>query len=281
MDYGSPFYIFSLVFLLALAFGAWAVLRRLSEKQQHRVIFVLMLMNTLQHLCKPLLYPQYHGMGFSSLETAYNMCAVLILASPWVFLWGSRFLKNFVFFVGTVAGIAAISLPYWYIGMEVAELGWDYFRFYFCHAVLFVASVLPLALRLHKPRWREFWQVGLAFLLALCVILLNDVIFICLGLYPGADAADLYGSLLRINPCMLMGPPEGLPWVRELVGMFTPDSLMGGNPAGLCAPILWYAIPVYLGISLLALIVFSLVDRAGFRADIRRRKEMTVNSTLS
>ena len=50
--------------------------------------------------------------------------------------------------MGSVAGIAAIALPVWYIGMDVSELGWDYARFYICHALLFITSVLPLLLGL-------------------------------------------------------------------------------------------------------------------------------------
>ncbi len=273
MDFGSLFYIFSLVLLLGSAAGIWWLLRRCSERTQRTVVFLLMLMNTLQHFFKPLIYPQYRGMGFSALETAYNVCAVLIIASPWVFLWGGRFLKNFVFFAGTVAGLAAIAVPVWYLGMEVTDLGWDYFRFYLCHGLLFASSLMPLVLGLHKLRWREFWQVGLGFLLALCLILLNDLLFISLGLYPGTDPGDLYGSLVKMNPFMMMGPPEELLWLKELAGILTPGFFLGENPWGLCVPILWYAIPVYLVESLVCFVVFALADRAGFREDWKNIKK--------
>lgn len=273
MYYGSPFYIFSIVLLLGIAAAAWAVLRRCSIRVQRNAVLALMLMNTFQHFFKPLIYPQYWGTGFSSLMSAYNMCAVLIILSPAVFLWGNRFLKNFIFFVGTVAGIAAISVPFWYIGMDVSELGWDYARFYICHAILFVTSLTPLTLGLYRPRWKEFWQVGLAFFLALGIILINDVIFIRLGLYPGADAGDVYGSLLRLNPCGTMGPPDGLPWVADLVKVFTPAVFRG-------VPILWYAIPLYLGVSLIALGMFLIADRKGFATDLKKWKKKKEKQTI-
>lgn len=264
MYFGSPFYIGSLIFLLMLAGLTWSLLRRREKKTQRNIVLILMILNTAQHFLKPLIYPQYWGSGFSSIVSAYNMCAVLIISSPFVLLWGGKFAKNFVFFVGSVAGIAAIAVPFWYIGMDVSELGWDYARFYICHALLFITSLMPLVLKLHRPKWHEFWQVGLGFFLALGVILLNDVIFIRLGLYPGTDAADIYGSLLKMNPCGVMAPPAGLPWVADIVKVFTPDIFWG-------IPFLWYAIPLYLGISLLALGLFRLADPTGLHLKGRKK----------
>jgi uncharacterized membrane protein YwaF len=264
MYFGSPFYIGSLVLLVVLAGLVWAALRRRSTKCKRTVVLILMLLNIAQHFLKPLIYPQYWGTGFSSIVSAYNMCAVLIISSPFVLLWGGKFAKNFVYFTGSVAGIAAVAVPFWYIGMDVSELGWDYARFYICHALLFITSLMPLVLGLYRPRWQEFWQVGLGFFLALGVILVNDVIFVRLGLYPGTDSADLYGSLVKLNPCGVMAPPEGLPWLEGIVGLFTPACFRG-------IPFLWYAIPLYLGVSFIALVLFLLADRTGLR--IRRHRK--------
>lgn len=90
-----------------------------------------------------------------------------------------------------------------------------------------------------------------------------------MGLYPDATAEDLYASLLRINPCLVMGPPESLPWVADIVKIISPSVFCGNNPAGLYVPVLWYAIPGYLGISLIAVIVFSITDRKNLSADVK------------
>lgn len=269
MAYGSPFYIFSLVLLLGITTLLWVLLRHRSEKTRRNFVLILMLINTAQHLFKPLIYPHFYGTGFSSLISAYNMCAVVILASPIVFLRGSRFFKNFIF-MGFTAGIAAIAVPYWFIGMEVSQLGWEYVRFYLCHAILFIASLLTRLLELHKPSYKEFWQPGLGFLLALSLILLNNVIFITLGLYHGIDSGSLYEALCQINPCMMMGPTEDTLWLVELVKYFTPGVLLGQNPAGAFAPILWYAVPMYLGQSLVTFVFFAISDRKNFTADLKK-----------
>ena len=269
MYFGSPLYLASILLLVSVTAILWVVLRKRSRRTQQTVVLVLLVVNTLQHLLKSWIYPQYFGMGFTLLSTAYNVCAVLIMAAPFVLLWGNRFLKNFLFFIGSAAGVGAIAMPYWYFGVPVQELGWRYFRFYLCHALLFVSCLLPLLLGLHKPSYREFWQVGLGFLLTLCIILVNNVIFMSIGLWPDENSVPLYEQLLSINPCMMMGPKKDLEWLVNIIKPFSPDVFLGDNPAGRYAPILWYAVPVYVGISVLTFVLFALIDRKAFSSDVR------------
>lgn len=259
--YGSPLYLITVASAPLLAALLWFLLKKKSKKVQKLLIASIMLANIIQHLFKSVIYPQYAGQGFTAISTAYNMCALLILISPIALFANWRPLKNFLFFTGTVAGIAAIIVPAWYIGSPVKTLGWDYFRYYICHLGLFLSSVLPLAFQHHTPRRKEFWQVGLLFLLALCVILLNDVIFMAMGLYPNADINHFYDCMVEINPFGMMGPPAMASWVENLVQPLSPSIFLGNNPAGLYVPILWYAIPLYLGISLLCLVTFFIFDR--------------------
>ena len=110
--FGCPLYIASLLFLPCLVAAGFFLLRNRSEKVRRWVVLGLMLLNLFQHLFKPLIYPQYYGQGITHLFTAYNMCATLIILAPFAMLGKGRFLKNFVLFTGTVAGIAAIAVPY-------------------------------------------------------------------------------------------------------------------------------------------------------------------------
>lgn len=270
MHYGSGFHILSILFILMCVFGVWAILRRCSLKIQRLVILGFMLLNILQHFLKPHLYPHYAGMGFSHLQTAYNVCAFLIIISPAVFMWGNRLLRNFLYLIGTVAGMGTIVFPVWYIGMDVSALGWDYARFYTCHGLLFMSSLLPLLLNHHKPSYKEFWHVGLGFLLTLVFVLANNVIFISAGLYAGADIHNIYGSLWIDNPCMLMGPPDSLSWLTDVVRIFTPSVFLRNNTTGTFAPILWYALPVYLAISIVTAFIFAAIDRKNLSKDLCR-----------
>lgn len=273
MYFGSLFHIGSVLLVLAAAIILWLVLKDKSHKIQKITIIVIMTVNTLQHLLKFLIYPQYFGMGFTLYSTAYNVCAVLILSAPLIFLQGSRFLKNFLYFAGLTAGIGAVLYPFWFFGTPVQELGWNYFRFYLCHGILFVSCILPLLLGFHRPKYQEFWQIGLGFLLTLCVIIVNNVIFMSIGLYPEGAGMPLYEQLLKVNPCMMMAPKDDFRVLNRILERFSPSVFLGQNPSGRYAPILWYALPVYAGISMIGFLLFAVIDRKAFRADVKRIAE--------
>lgn len=273
MYYGSFFYILSVLFALLCVLVTWKILRPRSFKVQRITILAITLLNIFQHFFKPVLYPQYSEMGFSHLQTAYNVCALMIIISPAVYLWGTCFLRNFLYVIGTFAGIGTIILPIWFIGMDVSELGWEYGRYYICHLFLLLSSSLPLLLNHHRPGYRNFWHVGLGFLTALVFVLANNVILITSGYYAGVDSRDIFGALWDNNPCMMMGPYEPAPWVADLAVVFSPSVFLGNNPAGTYVPILWYAIPLYLGISFLSFILFAALDRKNLKADFRRLRK--------
>lgn len=279
MYFGSPLHVCSVSLVFGITAAFWLLLKRKRKKVQKTVIMLMMVLNTLQHFFKFLIYPQYFGMGFTIYSTAYNVCAVLIISAPMIFLWGNRFLKNFLYFVGVTAGIGAIIFPYWFFGTPSDELGWNYFRFYFCHGLLFVSCVLPLLLGFHKPKYKEFYQVGLGYLLTLCVILVNNVIFMSVGLYPDGVGSPLYDQLLRVNPCMMMAPKSDFGWINPMLKICSLPVFLGNNPAGRYAPILWYALPVYLGISLASFILFAVLDRRAFCADWNRLWKNNRNSS--
>lgn len=270
MYFGSLFHLGTVFLVLLATVALWWWLRKKNVRIQKTVILCLMMLNTLQHFLKSLIYPQYFGTGFTLYSTAYNVCAVLIISAPVIFLWGNRFWKNFLYFIGLPAGIGTILFPFWFFGTPVRELGWHYFRFYLCHALLLITCVLPLLLGLHKPKYQEFWQVGLGFLLTLCAILLNNVIFMSVGLYPEGIGASLYDQLLQINPCMMMAPKGEFTWLEEILKTGSPSVFLGNNPNGRYAPILWYALPVYLGISFAAFGVFVLLNWKDFRKSMKK-----------
>ena len=273
MHYGSFLHILSIAVAVAGMAGLFLLLRRRSLKTQRAVVFALMLVNVIQHLFKFAIYPQYAGDSFNMINTAYNMCALLILLSPLVYFSKSVFWKDFVFLVGVVAGLMAIAVPIWYVGKDVSELGFGYFRFYLCHFLLFLSSGLTLALGHHRLSYRRCFGIGAAFLLSLLIILCNDALCIILGLAPH-QVEDLYSALRTLNPCWSMGPPVDGSFapVVSLIQIFTLPFLRGENSTGLYAPILWYAIPLYIGITLVAFPVCILVDRKNFLSDRKKRK---------
>lgn len=269
--YGSLAHIIYIVTALLVAFGIFLIIRKKSENTKKWVILSIMLINTAQHLLKSVVYPQYWGLGFTALSTAYNMCALLILASPFALLLKSKILKSFIFYVGTSAGFLALLVPYWNIGDYMFDF--EVIRFFICHLFLFTSSLLPLLTGLHKPSYKFFPFVGACFFLSLGVILLNDTLCVLFGIYPGVEHLSLADAMKAINPVWSFGPPEVFSWLLNLAKVFSPDAWVANNSAGAPLPILWYFIPAYIIITLIAFPICALVDRKNFVRDFQIFKQ--------
>ncbi len=269
LNYFSPAHLIYISAATLFVAGLLLLIRKRSERIQKILVFALMLLNVLQHLFKMQIYPQYEP-GFNALSSAYNMCAVLILISPIAYLSKSKTLKDFAFYMGSAAGAVALLIPYWNVGSPAFT--WDIYRFFICHTLLLASSILPLLLGHHKPSWKCFPKIGMCFFEYIALIILNDIVFICMGLYPDLSSENLYESLLIANPAWSFAPPAAFPFVVDIAKALSPDIFVGANPAGIYVPVLWYFIPVYLGITLLAFPVCALVDRQNFVSDMRSYK---------
>ena len=269
--YGSLAHIIYIAVAIVFCIAVYLLIRKKSENIQKNVILSIMLVNAAQHLLKSLVYPQYWGLGFTALSTAYNMCAFLILMSPLALLLKNQVLKSFIFYVGTAAGFLALLIPYWNIGDYMFDF--EVIRFFICHAFLFSSSLLPLLTRLHKPSYKFFPYAALCFFSALGIILLNDTVCILIGIYPGVESLSLADALSVVNPVWSFGPPPVFEWLRDGAKFFSPDAWVFDNAAGACLPVLWYLIPAYVLITAIACPICVLVDRKRFVSDFKAFKQ--------
>ncbi len=251
VEYGSFSYIVSIMIPILFFFLISHVLRKFSHKVARCVVFSIMIINVAQHLLKTILYTHLNLSGFTVYSTAYNMCALLILLSPIAYFVKLRPLRDFVFLLGTFAGLIAIAIPYWSIGKPPTDP--DFLRSLFCHSLLFLSSSLSLAIGLHRPTKRSFLFIGLYVLIALGIIALNNTVSILLGIYPGitTDNMSLSDALYATNSVWMYGPPESFSWLISVLKAVFPDRLIL-MPNGRCVPILWYALPMYLVATVIA-----------------------------
>ena len=248
--YGNIVHISSILLAILLVVLLTLLLRKRTEKTKKIVIFAILFLNLFQHIFKCIVWPQYYGTGFGELNSAYNMCAFLIIVSPFIFLLKVKALKDFIFYIGTTAGIIAISVPYWFIGNSI--LTFEYLRFYTCHSLLFIGSMLPITLGLHKISVKNVWKIGFISLGALLIVLANGFVFSFFKYKPNWE--DVMKSFLSKNPVWALHPTEGFERVAKIITIFTPKIFLGGDGGGY-TPILWYAIPVYSLMTILCLIV--------------------------
>lgn len=267
MQYGSPAYFFYPVIIFALAVLLWLALRRRKDRVKKIAVMALMLVNLAQHILKQFIWPHYWGDDYPQLiNTAYNMCATLIILSPFIFISKSGLWKDFITYFGAGAGLVTMAVPYWYIGQSLWQ--WDILRYYTCHGLLFITSLLPVLTGLHKINWRNFYKLPFVFFLCLIIIAFNDLVCYVLGIFGDGSSGDFFEALYEANPCWMMHPDDGFSWLIPVIDVFTPDIFMGGDGEPY-TPLLWYAIPIYVLICILGFALGAAIDRKRFAADMR------------
>ena len=249
---------------IALLTVLYFIFRDKSDLVKKTAVLIIALLNTLQHILKPYIYPQYHGESLGARSTAYNMCALLILISPIVWLVGSELWKNFIFYIGSIAGFSSILVTYW-----LAEPMEEQIRFVICHGLLFVSSFLPLLFGIFHVNYRKFWKLPFVFFGCLMILIVNNIITFTMGIAGDTGSLTLFDFLYRENPCWAMHPPHDYPYVLDMVKLFTPDLFLGAK-GGVETPILWMAIPLFLLITVVGFILGAVLDFERFSSDAKK-----------
>lgn len=229
----------SLLVIVAVFLGLFFAFRKRSLRAKYIVLGVIMGLNILQHVLKFWVWPHMRGRSFGIEETAYNVCAFMILLCPFSTYGKSNLLKQYQFYVGTVAGICAPFVPYWFVGKSL--LTSEFLRFWSCHALLFLSSCLPGVWGMVKFRLKDGWKFGFLFLGMLGLILLNNTFFYTLLGYEGER---LERAIYAQDPVWMMGPPRGENVFKDILTAIT-FPIFKNAESGRFTPILWYALPVY------------------------------------
>lgn len=195
------------------------------------------------------------------------MCSFLIIANLPVFLSKSKAWKDFIAYVGTIAGIMAIAVPYWFIGHSILSL--EYLRFYFCHSLLYITSLLPVILKLHKLEFKNFWKMGLFFIFGELIILVDNLA--CQAIIHPNDSKAIFEAVYNANPIWMMKPPTGFAFYTKVMEFLSPKIFLGGADK-YYVPILWNAIPIYLGITIIGFIFGISFDNKGFKELFNKNK---------
>ena len=251
LNYFNYTHIITLIAAAGLIAAVYFSLRKSSVFAKEIAVLVLMGLNLTQHFYKFFLWPHLWGTGFDIINTAYNVCALLIIASPVVYLSKNSLLRQFVAYVGTIGPAVTLLVPYWFVGSTIFT--WEYLRGWTCHTLLLATSLLPVLWGLVKFNYRDGWKFGFVFLAMLALILLNDTVFtLALG---QATKETLHDTLVARNPLWTMGPSGPFESLGRIFEAFTPRIFL--DPP---VPILWYAIPMYLMITIVAYALGGLLD---------------------
>ena len=260
----APLHIVYMLIPLFLVTLLYLLFKNRPKRVKKTVVLVIAILNTLQHILKPYIYPQYFGESLGARSTAYNMCALLILISPIVIAIGSELWQNFMFYVGSIAGYSSILVTYWLASPVEEQI-----RFVICHGLLFLSSFLPLLFGIYKINYRKFWRIPFVFFACLGVLIISNMINFILGIAGDTGDLTLLEFLYRENPCWAMCPPAGYPFVLDIISPFTPSAFLSAK-GGVDTPILWYALPLFVFITAAGFILGIILDAKHFIKDLKR-----------
>ncbi len=262
--YGSFAYFLPMLVAAAAVAGLYFAMRKRSARAKSAAVALLAAVNLIQHLFKQFVWPHYFGDAFpATINTAYNMCAALIIVTPFVLVSKSTAWKQFMAYVGTAAGALTFVLPYWYIGQTLWQ--WDALRYYVCHGLLLCTSLLPALWGLHKISWRDFYKLPFIFFFMQILIAFDHLVCWTLGVNGEGEFFDV---LYEANPLWMMHPGENFAFVIPLIDALTPDIFFGDGSRPY-VPILWYAVPLTLAMWVLAFALDAAADRRRFVSDMR------------
>lgn len=247
-EFGAWHYFFYVLTTLIYVGGLYLIFRNKSDKKKQRVVIILAFSNLALHFLKLLFQPYWGELPISVRNlTAENICAVTVMLMPFVYLERKQnIMHDYMFFAGVAGGLAA------FVCMTAKEGAFEVLRFYYCHLTLLAAPVLAALFGLWRPRVKYLWAIPLMFFMHLCLILLNELILMSVGLVEN-DVAVLLDRDFR-NASLIFGPPSSMEdhakFITALVPKLFQSDIFGTGIEPFYWPVIWMAIPVFVYIPL-------------------------------
>lgn len=278
-------YLVIIIGLFAVTFSLVVFTKNRSPKFNYWFIFSLLLLNFILHFLKIFLpFDRYYlDLPYSfariSLE---NICAVSVVLFPFFYLFGNKYFKDVMVILGVISALAVYFYPSDAIGVKLdnSEACVEIFRFYFCHAPLFICPVLMLTNGFHTFSYKRVPLIPVVFYGYLFVIFINKLCLWSCGIIQ-CDAATFFSRDFA-NPSFVFGVSSSFDSMLWWVDYVVPPFLRYVTDTGVkyYFPVLWI-IPISYPLFLLFLYSFMYVvgDRLhtkaafeGFKQKIRLKR---------
>ena len=288
---GNFYYFLFLALLVGISVFSVMLCNRLGKVFAKRYITIILWVNFALHFLKQLL-PIYFSKWPSGLTDSLfpNLCATLIVLSPFIFLFGGKYLKDYMFYIGVLSGVLVYLVPTGAMREDVTGLDYAFetARFYLCHWPLVVAGLLMVQQGFHKLDWKRLWSIPLVFAGILTIISVSQILFgpiMKLDGYPhdwvGADGVfnriNLHAAMS--NQSMQFGPQAGVDGLFGWAYPYLIPGLMTYRIDGeiYFTPIIWIIPFLYLGTVIIGPLMALPFEHRQMRMDVlafRQKRKM-------
>ena len=140
------------------------ILKNKDQESQRKALLIIAFANLALHFLK-LLIPEYRDELPTSFRkvTFENICATTTIMMPFIMLSKNKVMKDYLFFIGMLGGLAALIYPTEALDRELLEL--DVIRFYICHIILFIVPFYMVFFGIHDLDIKRVPYFPLIFLL--------------------------------------------------------------------------------------------------------------------
>ena len=180
VEFGNFWYFFFLIVLWGLAIGLVLLCRKKGNEFAHKTILVLLWANFALHFVKQVLPTFITWLPQGLCDSLFpNLCAWLIFFGPFIYLFGNKHLKDYLFYIGLISGTAVYFLPTGAVRHDLPALEYasETARFYLCHFPLITVPLIMVGQRLHRLDWKRLWSIPLIFGVALLCISFHSILF--------------------------------------------------------------------------------------------------------
>ncbi|MDR0461940.1 MAG: YwaF family protein [Christensenellaceae bacterium] len=207
--------------------------------------------------------------------TPMSISAFNALTFFFIFLWGNKMWKSYMFYVGIFTGVMACLLPITAYGRPA--FGFDAIRFFVIHGIICIAPILMVISGNYRPNWRSAYFAPLLITVVLLVVLIDEVMLTALGIVD-QDMGTLLSHADR-NGALVWGPePQGgvaTTIFNALCPKFFKTALFDIPSIGLLKgdliywPVIWIVIPGLCIVSPVCLLIGIGFDFKSFKRDMK------------
>lgn len=232
------------------------ILKNKNQEVQNKALISLAFINLAIHFLK-LLIPEYREAMPTSFRkvTFENICATTTIIMPFVMLCKNKVMKDYVFYIGLLGGLAALIYPTEALGRYLDEL--DVIRFYICHMLLFIIPFYMVFFGVHELSIKRVPLFPLVFLMIECLILANEIILMEAGFVNFRGDVGFMDYNYR-NSNFIFGPTDNLKELSDkFVEPLVPDifkTVADGAHKGEVKyiPIVWMVVPCLIYFNVIA-----------------------------
>ena len=133
--------------------------------------------------------------------TVTSVVAFNVITFPFIFLFGGRMWRNYMFFMGILTGLVGIV----FTAIDKVTFDFNTICFFVTALITIVAAILMVVLGHHRVDWRFAVLAPFVWLIVLGVVIVNNVILAYAGVISGDIPTILSDLALPIFPSLHIG----------------------------------------------------------------------------